>query len=441
MLPSPQPASAADSQGSAGSDGKKGEWVCAVCGNVNYPYRTKCHMSVCGAPRGFPGPFRTPISAFSAPGTAPLAWTCPVCRNFNRATRDQCHRTGCPVTRTIQDGKVMFSTPQMTPNQSMHSSSAGTSLTGGSKGNMSHGYGAGKSGSMGRSQSQHGGSSAGRNDGAAGAAGDDQQFYFNEPTNPFDPSHPPPAQHHPPSNNRQAQGHQRQNQVRQNPQQPPPPSYSSTAAPGYPGMHVQQPHMQQQGPPASFSFTVMPPHSAGPQLVAVPYLQPQHPYGAPPGALNPQQPVLVAAPGWYPSGPQPGQQAYQVAPQPIVYLDPHFTQGAPQSTSRSDFTTTANISGHGSSTGSAGMDQQPHPQVGFPGQEPRVAVVPAQGVTFLAASGSAPGPIGPGSSGAGMPAGGSATAMPGAAHFNSPFHHFQISMNTPPGSTTAAPPS
>lgn len=438
MFPTPQSSSAADSQGSAGGDGKKGEWVCAVCGNVNYPYRTKCHMSVCGAPRGFPGPFRTPISAFSAPGTAPLAWTCPVCRNFNRATRDQCHRTGCPVTRTIQDGKVMFSTPQMTPNQSMHSSSAGASVTGGSKGSNSHGYAAGKSGSMGRSQSLHGGS-AGRNDGSAGAAGDDQQFYFNEPTNPFDPSHPPPAQQHTQSNNRpQAQGHQRQHQVRQ-PAQPPPPSYSNTPA-AYP-MHVQQPPMQQQGAPASFSFTVMPPHNAGPQLVAVPYhLQAQHPYGAAPGTMNPQQPVLVAAPGWYPSGPQPGQPAYQVAPQPIVYLDPHFTQTGPQSTSRSDFTTTANISGHGSSTGSVGMDQQP--QSGFSGQENRVAVVPAQGVAYLAASGSAPGPIGPaGLSGAGVPGGGGAAAVQAGSHFNSPFHHFQISMNTPPGSTTAAPSS
>lgn len=85
--------------------GANGEWLCRVCGNINFSYRGVCHLASCQAPRGFPGPYQIPASLKPQPPSAP--WTCPLCNNYNRAARVRCHRTGCQVERhLLEDGKT-----------------------------------------------------------------------------------------------------------------------------------------------------------------------------------------------------------------------------------------------------------------------------------------------------------------------------------------------
>ena len=94
----------------SGSNAAGEEWLCNVCGNVNYSHRVRCHMNVCSSPKGFPGPFRTPPT--TPVGNNLSSWTCPSCGNYNRATRENCHRTGCPIRRIVQqNGKVVFVNP------------------------------------------------------------------------------------------------------------------------------------------------------------------------------------------------------------------------------------------------------------------------------------------------------------------------------------------
>ena len=53
--------------GGAPSGGGSGEmWLCRVCGNCNFAHRAECNLKVCGAPRGFPGPFTSAV--VDAPG-------------------------------------------------------------------------------------------------------------------------------------------------------------------------------------------------------------------------------------------------------------------------------------------------------------------------------------------------------------------------------------
>ena len=93
--------------------GKFADWCCAVCGNVNYSHRDRCHMMVCKAPRGFPGPYcdGPPLGVMSTkrPLKHQTPWKCPLCDKDNRATRDRCQHGQCPVMRVVEpNGTVNF---------------------------------------------------------------------------------------------------------------------------------------------------------------------------------------------------------------------------------------------------------------------------------------------------------------------------------------------
>ena len=77
-----------------------GEWCCHVCGNINLPCRRRCHLQVCQAPLGFPGPYTKPMPGAPLPHAMAIRpWKCPVCQNDNRPSRDVCHRRGCTARR------------------------------------------------------------------------------------------------------------------------------------------------------------------------------------------------------------------------------------------------------------------------------------------------------------------------------------------------------
>ena len=118
--------------GSMPGSGGEPDWLCYVCGNVNRALRTRCNMSVCHAPKGFPGPFSAPLGGSDddvALGSIPVGrWVCPECGEVNRARRlGKCFRPGCAGQRPLNVAE---------PNHLRASSSTAASSGGGGGGRI-----------------------------------------------------------------------------------------------------------------------------------------------------------------------------------------------------------------------------------------------------------------------------------------------------------------
>lgn len=95
---------------------REGDWICEVCGNLNFARRTECHKDSCKAPRPSPRPSRggqfNQRSSDMGPGALPQGsnadarpgdWNCLKCGNLNFAFRTECNRSTCKEPRSSRD--------------------------------------------------------------------------------------------------------------------------------------------------------------------------------------------------------------------------------------------------------------------------------------------------------------------------------------------------
>jgi len=74
-----------------------GSWECPLCHNVNWPKRTTCNKSGCGAPKPTTlGGTQMPQQRQQDPEGS---WACPTCSNINWPNRTSCNRRGCDTPR------------------------------------------------------------------------------------------------------------------------------------------------------------------------------------------------------------------------------------------------------------------------------------------------------------------------------------------------------
>ncbi|KMZ63059.1 hypothetical protein ZOSMA_42G00980 [Zostera marina] len=99
-VPGPWPIPAlSDNNGSrkrrGGPDGlSEGDWICPLCDNINFSFRTNCNMKKCNAPRPTTIP-ATNLRSRDSTETPEGSWTCNECGNLNYPFRTTCNRKGC----------------------------------------------------------------------------------------------------------------------------------------------------------------------------------------------------------------------------------------------------------------------------------------------------------------------------------------------------------
>lgn len=80
-------------------------WVCASCGNLNFPHRESCNGRGCGLPRaeadsGPPQPQQLSARPAHAQEAQPDgSWICPACQNLNWPNRLVCNARGCGLPK------------------------------------------------------------------------------------------------------------------------------------------------------------------------------------------------------------------------------------------------------------------------------------------------------------------------------------------------------
>jgi hypothetical protein len=91
-----------------GPDGaSEGDWLCPKCGNTNFAFRGTCNMRKCGASKptkvvGYgngPPPRPLPVSQGPPPDGS---WTCESCGNVNYPFRTKCNRRNCGAEKPTE---------------------------------------------------------------------------------------------------------------------------------------------------------------------------------------------------------------------------------------------------------------------------------------------------------------------------------------------------
>ncbi|KAH8956730.1 hypothetical protein BDL97_07G057800 [Sphagnum fallax] len=113
MMPAPRPAANyGEDNGSrkrrGGPDGaSEGDWLCPKCGNTNFAFRGTCNMRKCGASKptevvrygNGPPPRPLPVSQGPPPDGS---WTCESCGNVNYPFRTKCNRRNCGADKPTE---------------------------------------------------------------------------------------------------------------------------------------------------------------------------------------------------------------------------------------------------------------------------------------------------------------------------------------------------
>ncbi|KAJ8451516.1 hypothetical protein Cgig2_018150 [Carnegiea gigantea] len=89
---------------------RENDWTCPKCGNVNFSFRTVCNMRKCNTPR----PASQGAKSESSPNTPPHfpeqkmpegSWKCNQCGNINYPFRTKCNRQNCGADKPSEEDK------------------------------------------------------------------------------------------------------------------------------------------------------------------------------------------------------------------------------------------------------------------------------------------------------------------------------------------------
>ncbi|KAH9559502.1 hypothetical protein CY35_06G062900 [Sphagnum magellanicum] len=123
-MPAPRaPANFGEENGSRkrrrGPDGvSEGDWLCPKCGNTNFAFRSTCNMRKCGAAkptevsRHGNGPPARLLSVTQGP-PPDGSWTCESCGNVNYPFRTKCNRRNCGADKPTESKPSVNSSAQV----------------------------------------------------------------------------------------------------------------------------------------------------------------------------------------------------------------------------------------------------------------------------------------------------------------------------------------
>eukprot|EP00898_Chlorokybus_atmophyticus_P002173 jgi/Chlat1/2957/Chrsp2S04692 len=116
--PPPMADSLGKRKGGAGGGGE-GDWACPSCGNTNFAFRKVCNMRRCGAPR--PAhldyldhePVVSRKFAKTDDGQPDGSWVCNACGNVNYPFRTKCNRRNCGAPKGSEPPLLQPPPPQL----------------------------------------------------------------------------------------------------------------------------------------------------------------------------------------------------------------------------------------------------------------------------------------------------------------------------------------